>query len=199
MRYLHGLLLAITVGCLPAIAYTLEDDSHTKGTGMVTINMETSAGIITLELDGNNAPVTVENFIAYAKAGHYDGTVFHRVIAGFMIQGGGFDTDLEQKSTNPPIKNEADNGLKNTVGAIAMARTNDPHSATAQFFINVKDNSFLDHTSPSPQGWGYTVFGKVADGMDVVRSIEKVSTGNRKGQQDVPVDDVLITKVTIED
>jgi peptidyl-prolyl cis-trans isomerase B (cyclophilin B) len=199
MKHLHGLLLAITVGMLPATAFTQENNSQTKGTGMVTVNMETSAGTIKLELDAGKAPDSVENFVTYAKAGHYDGTIFHRVIPGFMIQGGGFDIDMKQKSTNAPIKNEADNGLKNADGTIAMARTNDPHSATSQFFINVKDNDFLDHRSPSPQGWGYTVFGKVVDGMDVVRDIEKVSTGSRNGHGDVPVENVVITKVTVED
>ncbi|MGB5261352.1 MAG: peptidylprolyl isomerase [Gammaproteobacteria bacterium] len=164
---------------------------------MITVNMETSAGMITLELDSNKAPQSVENFVNYAKAGHYDGTVFHRVIPGFMIQGGGFDADMKQKPTNAQIKNEADNGLKNADGTIAMARTNDPHSATAQFFINVKDNAFLDHTAPSPQGWGYAVFGKVVDGMDVVTSIEKVQTGTRAGHGDVPIENVVIQKVTV--
>ena len=165
---------------------------------MVTVNMETSAGSIRLELDSDKAPKSVENFVAYAKAGHYDGTIFHRVIPGFMIQGGGFDTDMKQKSTQAPIENEADNGLKNDNGTIAMARTNDPHSATAQFFINVKDNDFLNHTSPSPQGWGYAVFGKVVDGMDVVKTIEQVPTGNRGGHGDVPRENVVIEKVTVE-
>lgn len=199
MNYLHGLLLAITVGMLPASALAKEDPSNTKGTAMVTVNMETSAGTIKLELDGNKAPQTVENFLAYARDGHYDGTVFHRVIAGFMIQGGGFDTEMQQKPTKAPVKNEADNGLKNDNGTIAMARTSDPHSATAQFFINVKDNDFLNFSSPSPQGWGYTVFGKVVDGMDVVRKIEQVSTGNRAGHGDVPTENVVINKVTVED
>ena len=197
MKSLTGLLLAITVGLLPATALTKEDTPHTKGTGMITVNMETSAGTITLELDNNKAPASVENFVAYVKAGHYDGTLFHRVIPEFMIQGGGFDADMQQKSTTPPVKNEADNGLKNDVGTIAMARTNDPNSATSQFFINLKDNDFLNHSSPSPQGWGYTVFGKVTGGMDVVTTIEKVATGVRNGHRDVPAEDVLITKVTI--
>ena len=165
----------------------------------MTVTMDTSEGLITLELDSNKAPATVANFIEYAKAGHYDGTIFHRVIAGFMIQGGGFDTDMKQKKTNAPIKNEADNGLKNSTGTIAMARTGDPHSATAQFFINVKDNTFLNHSAPTAQGWGYAVFGKVVDGMDAVRSIEKVSTGNTGGHQDVPVEAVVINKVSVEE
>lgn len=166
---------------------------------MVTVRVETTQGVITLELDGDKAPETVANFLEYARAGFYDGTIFHRVIPGFMIQGGGFDGDMKQKTTRAPIKNEAGNGLKNTTGSIAMARTNDPHSATAQFFINVKDNGFLDHTAPTPQGWGYTVFGSVTDGMDVVRSIEAVKTGNRSGHQDVPIEEVIITKVTVEE
>ncbi|MEN8109049.1 MAG: peptidylprolyl isomerase [Pseudomonadota bacterium] len=164
---------------------------------MVTVKMETTKGIITLELDGNKAPETVANFVEYAKAGFYDGTVFHRVIPGFMVQGGGFDTDMKQKKTNAPIKNEADNGLKNDTGTVAMARTSDPNSATAQFFINVKDNDFLNHSSPTPQGWGYTVFGKVTDGMDAVRSIEKVKTTTNHGMQDVPMMEVVIRKVTV--
>ena len=163
----------------------------------MTVRMETNKGVITLELDGKNAPETVANFVEYAKAGFYDGTIFHRVIPGFMIQGGGFTTDMKQKATRAPIKNEAGNGLKNTTGTIAMARTGDPHSATAQFFINVKDNGFLDHTAQTPQGWGYCVFGKVTDGMDVVNAIEHVETGNRSGFQDVPLDEVVINKVTV--
>ena len=166
---------------------------------MVIVHMETSKGVITLELDGEKAPETVANFVEYANAGFYDGTIFHRVIPGFMIQGGGFDADMKQKSPRAPIKNEANNGLKNTTGTIAMARTNDPHSATAQFFINVKDNTSLDHTAPNTRGWGYTVFGKVTDGMDVVESIEKVKTGNNHGHQDVPLTEVVIRKVTVEE
>ena len=166
---------------------------------MVIVHMETSKGVITLELDGEKAPETVANFVEYANAGFYDGTIFHRVIPGFMIQGGGFDVDMKQKSPRAPIKNEANNGLKNTTGTIAMARTNDPHSATAQFFINAKDNTSLDHTAPSTRGWGYTVFGKVTDGMDVVESIEKVKTGNNHGHQDVPLTEVVIRKVTVEE
>ncbi|MDH3934180.1 MAG: peptidylprolyl isomerase [Gammaproteobacteria bacterium] len=166
---------------------------------MVTVTMETSKGVITLELDREKAPDSVENFITYAKSGHYDGTIFHRVIRDFMIQGGGFDTSMQQKSTNPPIKNEAANGLKNDKGTVAMARTNVPDSATSQFFINLKDNDFLNHTSPTPQGWGYAVFGKVTDGMDVVESIENVATANKGGHQDVPVSEVIIEKVTVQE
>ena len=165
---------------------------------MVTVKMETSMGDITLELDGNNAPDTVANFVEYAKSGFYDGTIFHRVIPGFMIQGGGFDADMKQKKTSAPIRNEADNGLKNDTGTIAMARTSDPNSATAQFFINVKDNGFLNHTAPTAQGWGYAVFGKVTDGMDVVHGIEKVDTTMRAGMQDVPSETVVINKVSVQ-
>ncbi|MGB5179526.1 MAG: peptidylprolyl isomerase [Gammaproteobacteria bacterium] len=166
---------------------------------MVKVTMETSKGVITLELDREKAPTTVDNFVAYARAGHYDGTVFHRVIPGFMIQGGGFDSDMKQKATKSPIEIEADNGLKNKKGTVAMARTSDPNSATSQFFINVADNSFLDHQSPTPQGWGYAVFGHVTDGMDVVEAIEKVQTGNSSGHQNVPLEDVIIEKVTVEE
>jgi peptidyl-prolyl cis-trans isomerase B (cyclophilin B) len=199
MKQLFGMMLAMVIGMLPAAGYCAEDKSTTEGAGMVNITLETNMGDIKLELDAENAPVTVENFLEYARAGHYDNTVFHRVISGFMIQGGGFDTSMNQKSANAPIKNEADNGLKNLSGTIAMARTSDPHSATAQFFINVSDNAFLDYKSPTPQGWGYAVFGRVTDGMDVVRSIEKVQTGNKAGHQDVPLTDVIITKVLIEE
>jgi len=148
----------------------------------------------------HHAPETVANFLEYARSGFYDGTIFHRVIPGFMIQGGGFEPGMQQKPTRDPIKNEADNGLKNETGTIAMARTPDPHSATAQFFINVKDNSFLDFTAPTAQGWGYCVFGKVVEGMDVVRAIEQVATGaHPSGHRDVPLEDVVIEKVTVEE
>jgi peptidyl-prolyl cis-trans isomerase B (cyclophilin B) len=197
MKQLLGIFLIMTVGLLPAIAISQTDNSQHKGAGMVTVIIETTKGNITLELDSEKAPETVANFVTYAKSGHYDNTIFHRVIPGFMIQGGGFDTDMKQKDINPPIKIEADNGLKNLNGTVAMARTNDPNSATSQFFINLKDNGFLDHTSPTPQGWGYAVFGKVTDGMETVSSIERVKTGNNHGHQDVPMEEVVITKVTI--
>lgn len=151
-------------------------------------------GIITLELDAANAPKTTENFLNYVKKGFYDGTIFHRVIKGFMIQGGGFTPEMEQKSTDAPIENEARNGLKNDVYTIAMARTGDPHSASAQFFINVVNNDFLNHTSPTPQGWGYAVFGKVVSGKEVVDAIKKVRTGRRGYHDDVPYEAVTITK-----
>ncbi|WP_042428814.1 peptidylprolyl isomerase [Comamonas granuli] len=162
----------------------------------VTIHVADTAtpGVITLELDAAHAPKCTENFLTYVKQGHYDGTVFHRVIKGFMIQGGGFTADMKQKPTLAPIENEAANGLKNDAYTIAMARTNDPHSATAQFFINVVDNAFLNHTSPTPQGWGYAVFGKVIQGQDVVDAIRKVRTTRKGFHDDVPFDPVVIDK-----
>jgi peptidyl-prolyl cis-trans isomerase B (cyclophilin B) len=163
----------------------------------IMVELHTNHGVIKLELDADKAPKSVENFLNYVKAGHYDNTVFHRVIDGFMIQGGGFEPGMKQKPTQAPIDNEANNGLKNVKGSIAMARTNDPHSATAQFFINVNDNDFLNHSSPTPQGWGYAVFGKVVDGLDIVDNIRKVKTGSKGFHQDVPVDDVVIEKAVI--
>jgi peptidyl-prolyl cis-trans isomerase B (cyclophilin B) len=163
----------------------------------MSIKLHTNHGDITLELDVDKAPATVENFLAYVSAGHYDNTVFHRVIDGFMIQGGGFEPGMKQKPTRNPIKNEADNGLKNTRGTIAMARTGDPHSATAQFFINVVDNDFLDFRAPNPQTWGYCVFGHVSDGLDVVDKIRKVATGTKGLHQDVPKEDVIIERAEI--
>lgn len=159
--------------------------------------IRTTFGEITLELDAQKAPKTVENFIAYAKEGFYDGTIFHRVIDNFMIQGGGFDTDMQQKECKEPVENEADNGLKNDFGTVAMARTMEPHSATAQFFINVKDNDFLNHTGKNMQGWGYTVFGKVTEGSEVLDKIRAVPTTSRNGHQDVPTDPVIIESVTV--
>ncbi len=159
--------------------------------------LETSMGTITLELNEEKAPVTVANFIDYAKSGHYDGTIFHRVIDGFMIQGGGFTKEMNQKATKAPIRNEAANGLKNTRGTIAMARTSVVDSATSQFFINLVDNDFLDFSSPTPQGFGYAVFGQVTDGLWVVDAIAKVSTGDCGYYQNVPEKPVVITRVTI--
>ncbi|MCL2345431.1 MAG: peptidylprolyl isomerase [Desulfobulbus sp.] len=161
------------------------------------IKLTTNHGVISLELDAEKAPKTVANFISYVEAGHYDGTIFHRVIKDFMIQGGGMKPGMAQKDTQEPIENEAANGLKNKRGSIAMARTNDPHSATAQFFINVVDNDFLDFKAPSGQGWGYCVFGEVVDGMDVVDKIRAVKTGNKGFHQDVPAEDVIIEKAEI--
>ena len=159
------------------------------------ITLKTSKGDIVLELDTENAPITSENFIQYVKDGFYDGTIFHRVINNFMIQGGGFEVGMSQKATRATIENEAKNGLSNTVGSIAMARTMDPHSASAQFFINVADNKFLDY--PGQDGWGYCVFGKVTEGMDVVNAIKEVDTTTNMGHQDVPVEDIVIESATI--
>jgi len=159
--------------------------------------ISTSLGDIKVELYEDKAPVTVDNFLKYVKAKHYDGTIFHRVIGNFMIQGGGFDKDMKEKSTNAPIKNEAGNGLKNDTGTIAMARTSVPDSATAQFFINVKDNDFLNHKNDTPAGIGYAVFGKVVDGMDVVRKIEHVPTTSKAPYSDVPAEAVVIKSITV--
>ena len=160
-----------------------------------TVRMETSAGTIDIELDDAKAPDSAANFLAYVAKGHYDGTVFHRVIKGFMIQGGGFEPGMKQKPTDAPIKNEANNGLKNQRYTLAMARTSDPHSATAQFFINTVDNDFLDFRSESSQGWGYAVFGRVSAGTEVVDAIEGSRTGRRGFHDDVPLDDVVIRRV----
>jgi len=162
------------------------------------VTMSTSMGDIRIELDADKAPITTRNFLDYVKEGFYDGLIFHRVIPGFMIQGGGFDPQMKQKGGKSPIKNEATNGLKNKNGSIAMARTNVVDSATAQFFINVKDNDFLNHRNTSPDAFGYAVFGEVIEGLDVVQKIEKVKTGNRGGHQDVPVEAVVINSVKIE-
>ncbi len=164
---------------------------------MSSVLLKTNHGDITLQLDSAKAPKTVENFLAYVKSGHYDGTIFHRVIDNFMIQGGGMSPGMKQKPTNAEIENEANNGLKNVKGSIAMARTNEPHSASSQFFINVNDNDFLNHTAPTAQGWGYAVFGAVSDGMDVVNAIRKVKTGSSGFHQDVPTEDVVIEKASV--
>jgi peptidyl-prolyl cis-trans isomerase B (cyclophilin B) len=163
------------------------------------IKMHTSMGVIGIELDAAKAPNTAANFERYVREGFYDGTIFHRVIDGFMIQGGGLTSNMMSKETHAPIKNEADNGLKNDRGTLAMARTGDPHSATAQFFINVKDNGFLNHRAPTPDGWGYCVFGKVVEGMDVVDRIKGVATTNAGFHQDVPAEPIVIEKVEIVD
>jgi peptidyl-prolyl cis-trans isomerase B (cyclophilin B) len=151
-------------------------------------------GVITIELDQDKAPATTENFLSYVADGHYDGTIFHRIIDGFMIQGGGFGSGMQEKATKTPIRNEADNGLKNDKYTLAMARTQDPHSATAQFFINVANNDFLNHTAPSMQGWGYAVFGKVVNGTEIVDKLRGVATGRRGFHDDVPKDEVMIEK-----
>ena len=158
------------------------------------IKLHTNHGVITLKMFADKAPETVANFIQYVKDGHYDNTIFHRVISNFMIQGGGFDVNMKELSTRDSIKNEANNGVSNKVGTVAMARTMDPHSASAQFFINVNDNEFLDHSAPTTQGWGYAVFGEVVDGFDVVTAIKNVRTGSKNGHQDVPAENVIIEK-----
>ena len=158
------------------------------------VKLQTNHGVITIELDAERAPDTVANFLRYVKSGHFNNTVFHRVIDGFMVQGGGFEPGMKQKPVDAPINNEANNGLKNDAYTVAMARTSDPNSATAQFFINVSDNAFLNHTAPTAQGWGYAVFGRVVEGKDVVDAIRKVRTGTRGMHQDVPVDDVIIER-----
>lgn len=161
------------------------------------VELNTNKGRIVLELNSEKAPKTVANFLEYVKSGHYDGVIFHRVINNFMIQGGGFDVNFKEKSTRDSIDNEADNGLTNDVGTIAMARTQAPHSASAQFFINVNDNGFLNHKAKTQQGWGYAVFGKVVEGMDVVNAIKGVKTGNRGYHADVPVDNVVIESAKV--
>ncbi len=161
------------------------------------VKLSTNLGTITLDLDAERAPETVKNFLQYVQDGHYDNTVFHRVIDGFMIQGGGFEPGMRQKKTRTPVTNEANNGLKNDRGTVAMARTGDPHSASAQFFINIADNAFLNHTSPTTQGWGYCVFGRVTEGMDVVEKIKAVRTGSKGMHKDVPVEDVVIERAEV--
>jgi len=164
---------------------------------MSKVKLSTNHGDIVLQLNADKAPETVANFVQYVKEGHYDNTIFHRVISNFMIQGGGFEPGMAQKKTRATIKNEANNGLSNRKGSVAMARTMEPHSASSQFFINVGDNDFLDHTAPTVQGWGYTVFGEVVDGMDVVEKIKGVATTMKAGHQDVPAEDVIIVKAEI--
>ncbi len=170
---------------------------ETTMSNMPVVQLETSMGNITIELNEEKAPKTVENFLNYVKSGHYEGTIFHRVIDGFMIQGGGMDAEMNEKKTNAPIENEADNDLKNDKGTIAMARTQDPHSATSQFFINVKDNDFLNHSGKNAQGWGYTVFGKVTSGMDVIEKMRGVPTGRFGMHADVPKEPITIQSAKI--
>jgi cyclophilin family peptidyl-prolyl cis-trans isomerase len=185
LRKLLALLALSALGAEPALA------------AEPRVELKTNHGAIVIELNQTKAPKTVANFLQYVKDGHYNGTVFHRVIDGFMVQGGGFDKDMKQKTTRAPVENEAANGLKNDYGTIAMARTSDPHSATAQFFINVKNNDFLNFRDPTPQGYGYTVFGKVVSGMDIVDKIAKVQTGNAGPHQNVPRDPVVIESAAI--
>ncbi|MGL4185986.1 MAG: peptidylprolyl isomerase [Thiotrichaceae bacterium] len=203
MKRFFAILLACMLGVLGSSAYAAESNTNpaTSGGTMSTnpkILIETSKGNITAELDAKAAPKTVENILAYVNDGFYTDTVFHRVIPGFMIQGGGMTADMKDKTDKrPPVQNEADNGLKNDRGTLAMARTMDPHSASSQFFINVNNNDFLNFRSKTPQGWGYTVFGKVTDGMDVVDAIVGVKTSNKGMHQDVPVEPIVIKKVSV--
>ncbi len=183
--------------CIATAILAQTSNQPTQGKNMSSVKFTTSMGSFTLQLDAAKAPKTVENFLQYVRDGHYNGTVFHRVIGNFMIQGGGFEKGMKQKPTRAPIENEANNGLKNDNYTVAMARTSDPHSASSQFFINVKDNGFLNHTLPSGQGWGYAVFGKVTEGTDTVEAIKKVQTGNKGGHGDVPTVDVVIEKAEI--
>ena len=195
--------------CTFALAFVLNSCSNKSDeaempiiqeTSMTQVTIKTSVGDIHLELDGEKAPITVENFVAIAKSGYYDGTIFHRVINGFMVQGGGLNADMSNKSSGTaPIQNEANNGLTNDRGTVAMARTMEPHSATGQFFVNHKDNGFLNHTGENSQGWGYAVFGKVTEGMDVVDAIADVETGSTGGHQDVPVEVITIESVTVSE
>jgi peptidyl-prolyl cis-trans isomerase B (cyclophilin B) len=195
------LALAALLPQVAAAQAAAPSPSSTQGTHQMSthprVKLETSQGDIVLTLDAEKAPKTTANFITYVKEGFYDGTIFHRVIDGFMVQGGGFEPGLKQKPTHDPIENEANNGLKNDKYTIAMARTNDPHSATAQFFINVANNDFLNFTSPSPSGWGYAVFGKVTEGTETVDKIKGVKTGNSGFHQNVPAEDVVIKKAEI--
>jgi peptidyl-prolyl cis-trans isomerase B (cyclophilin B) len=200
-RYFAVILLslAFVFGFNHSVAQTLSQtnqDSSSMSTSP-RVKISTSAGDIVIELDAERAPKTSENFLTYVRDGFYDNTIFHRVIDGFMIQGGGFEPGMKQKTTLDPIENEADNGLKNDKYTLAMARTNDPHSATAQFFINVANNDFLNHTAPTAQGWGYAVFAKVVEGQDIVDQIRGVKTGNAGPHQNVPTEDVVITQATI--
>jgi peptidyl-prolyl cis-trans isomerase B (cyclophilin B) len=193
-RFLNKCFVLLHVVCFSAFA--VHANQQLENT--IMIKLSTSMGEITLELDAEGAPITVENFLSYVDSGHYDNTIFHRVIPGFVIQGGGMASGMQEKDTGTPIQNEADNGLKNLTGAICMARTNDPHSATSQFFINLKDNQFLDHTEKTESGWGYAVFGRVVSGMDVVEKIAAVETGNVGHHSDVPLADVVLEKAERE-
>ncbi len=186
---LYVFSLSIIMCCSAFVAHANQQMEN-----KIMITMSTSMGEITLELDAENAPMTVENFLSYVDSGHYYNTIFHRVIPGFVIQGGGMVSGMQEKKTGAPIQNEADNGLKNLTGSICMARTNVPHSAPSQFFINLKDNHFLDHTEKTESGWGYAVFGRVVSGMDVVEKIAAVETGNVGYHSDVPLEDVVLEK-----
>lgn len=191
MKRLFTALFAVLLCCAMQPSHSLTQGKKTM------VKLHTNHGTITLQLDAEKAPNTVKNFLEYVNSGFYDGTIFHRVIADFMIQGGGFEPGMKQKKVNAPIQNEAANGLGNDTYTIAMARTSDPHSATAQFFINTKNNRFLNHVAPNAQDYGYCVFGKVVEGTEVVDAIRKAKTGFRAGHQDVPEEDIIITKVEV--
>ena len=205
MRYLAPLPVLLLAVSVSACAAQKEPKAETAAaaqptatsSSMLRVTLSTNMGDIVVDLNPAEAPLSSANFIEYVQSGHYNGTIFHRVIDNFMIQGGGFDQNMQQKPTRASIQNEANNGLKNSRGTIAMARTGDPHSASSQFFINVKDNAFLDHTSPTPQGWGYTVFGQVVEGMDVVDKIKVVQTGNMGGHQNVPTQPIVINQAVL--
>jgi len=191
---MRTLILSMVLFLTSTLSFATENnmsDTQTK------VKLTTTLGEIIIQLNTEKAPVSSANFLTYVNEGFYNGTIFHRIIPGFMAQGGGFDTSFNQKAVHAPIKNEANNGMANSRGTIAMARTNDPNSATAQFFINYKDNSFLNHTSPTASGWGYAVFGEVIEGMDVVDAMAKQATGNRGGHQDVPKTDIVIEKAEV--
>lgn len=193
---MRGILTLLSMVLVVMFVVMTSHASPTKG-GHPMIKFETNMGDFVVELDEVKAPITSANFINYVKTGHYDGTIFHRVMDGFMIQGGGYASDMTEKKTGAPIQNEADNGLSNVKYSLAMARTNDPHSATAQFFINVKDNHFLDHRAPTGAGWGYAVFGRVVEGMDVIDKIKGVATGRYGFHENVPTTPVVIEKATV--
>lgn len=203
LRLMRNLILASIIPMISTSALAAPPTNSTTQQGVKSmstnprVKMTTNMGDIVISLDAANAPKTVANFLAYVKDGFYDGTIFHRVIDGFMVQGGGFEPGLKQKSTKAPIENEANNGLKNNKYTLAMARTNDPHSATAQFFINVANNDFLNHSAPTSNGWGYAVFGEVVEGQDVIDKMKAVKTGNSGFHQNVPVQDVVITKAVV--
>jgi peptidyl-prolyl cis-trans isomerase B (cyclophilin B) len=202
LKRLSGTIVAslLIAGCSgPGSQPKMDEQPEPVKESRIMLLMKTTQGDIKIELDAEKAPNTVANFMKYVESGHYNGTIFHRVISNFMIQGGGFTPDMSQKDAPHKVDNEANNGLKNEVGTIAMARTMDPHSASAQFFINTKDNGFLNFSSPTPQGWGYCVFGKVVDGMDVVMAIDGVKTGNAGGHGDVPLEPIVITEVAVID
>ncbi len=200
LRRLGAALFAsalLAAGSLATASPSTTNEGNPSMTPDPRVKLQTNQGDIVIELNAEKAPKSTENFLNYVRDGFYDGTVFHRVINNFMIQGGGFEAGMKQKKTNDPVENEANNGLRNDRYTVAMARTSDPHSATAQFFINVADNDFLNHTAPTSNGWGYAVFGKVVDGTEVVDKIKGVKTGSRGFHQDVPAEDVIIEKATI--